>query len=308
MKTIPEELLSQFKKEIRDIKHLFEIHETATHVMYWTDASLDIYYSGHWYCRAPIKFDTVGASSNLSASSISLNVGNASRLTTYDKRTFSDVALSKALRDCEVYIYRVALDINQDVINKALLFFGYIDRIEFDKKQAKIEVTNHFIKWSQPTPRRLHGGGCQWAFKIASSPCQYTGTANITTAIKNTVSATDTMIDVDSTTGMTSLTNSKIIITLDSGLTHKTTIKNVIDGDTVELTDAIPVGESAAIDNVVTVMDWCDGSYDRCLLMDNTANFGGFRWLPALQDRKIWWGQKEPNDKKRKTTIRGDAL
>lgn len=35
---------------------------------------------------------------------------------------------------------------------------------------------------------------------------------------------------------------------------------------------------------------WCDRSYSRCLDLSNTANFGGFRFLPDLETRTIWWG------------------
>lgn len=36
---------------------------------------------------------------------------------------------------------------------------------------------------------------------------------------------------------------------------------------------------------------WCDQSFERCQALGNTANFGGFRFLPALKDKKIWWGR-----------------
>ncbi len=35
----------------------------------------------------------------------------------------------------------------------------------------------------------------------------------------------------------------------------------------------------------------CDKSYDRCLEYGNTINFGGCRFLPALAEKKIWWGK-----------------
>ncbi len=35
---------------------------------------------------------------------------------------------------------------------------------------------------------------------------------------------------------------------------------------------------------------WCDRSYTRCQALGNTANFGGFRWLPSIEDKVIWWG------------------
>ncbi len=41
----------------------------------------------------------------------------------------------------------------------------------------------------------------------------------------------------------------------------------------------------------------CDRSYDKCLELSNTDNFGGFRWLPPIEDVQIWWGPK-PKDMK----------
>lgn len=34
----------------------------------------------------------------------------------------------------------------------------------------------------------------------------------------------------------------------------------------------------------------CGRTYQDCLSRNNQANFGGFRWLPSLQNKKIWWG------------------
>jgi len=36
---------------------------------------------------------------------------------------------------------------------------------------------------------------------------------------------------------------------------------------------------------------WCDQSYSRCYELSNTDNFGGFRFLPALMEKQIWWGR-----------------
>ena len=35
---------------------------------------------------------------------------------------------------------------------------------------------------------------------------------------------------------------------------------------------------------------WCDRTYARCNALGNTNNFGGFRWLPDLENREIRWG------------------
>jgi hypothetical protein len=36
---------------------------------------------------------------------------------------------------------------------------------------------------------------------------------------------------------------------------------------------------------------WCDRTYTRCETLGNTANYGGFRWLPSIVDKVLWWGK-----------------
>jgi hypothetical protein len=36
---------------------------------------------------------------------------------------------------------------------------------------------------------------------------------------------------------------------------------------------------------------WCDRSYTRCAALGNQVNFGGFRWLPSIIDKELWWGR-----------------
>ena len=36
---------------------------------------------------------------------------------------------------------------------------------------------------------------------------------------------------------------------------------------------------------------WCDRTYARCQALGNTDNFGGFRWVPSMIDKEIWWGR-----------------
>ena len=36
----------------------------------------------------------------------------------------------------------------------------------------------------------------------------------------------------------------------------------------------------------------CDRSHVRCAALGNTVNFGGFRWLPSIVDKEIWWGRE----------------
>lgn len=39
----------------------------------------------------------------------------------------------------------------------------------------------------------------------------------------------------------------------------------------------------------------CDRTYVQCESYGNTVNFGGYRWLPLLQNKKILWGKKTDN-------------
>jgi len=34
----------------------------------------------------------------------------------------------------------------------------------------------------------------------------------------------------------------------------------------------------------------CNRLHSRCVELSNEDNFGGFRWLPEIEDLKIWWG------------------
>lgn len=36
----------------------------------------------------------------------------------------------------------------------------------------------------------------------------------------------------------------------------------------------------------------CDRSYARCVELGNIDNYGGFRWIPSIEDKEIWWGPR----------------
>lgn len=38
---------------------------------------------------------------------------------------------------------------------------------------------------------------------------------------------------------------------------------------------------------------WCDRSFARCNALGNEAKFGGFRWLPSIEHKEIWWGRTQ---------------
>src|SRR4030066_317499 len=88
------------------------------------------------------------------------------------------------------------------------------------------------------------------SYTLGSTGNHWVLSSDITkTEIKVAAVATDTSIDVDSTTGMTA--TDYIGIELDDGTFHWTTVASVTDNDTVVLTDAIETGDTVAVDNDV---------------------------------------------------------
>jgi hypothetical protein len=41
----------------------------------------------------------------------------------------------------------------------------------------------------------------------------------------------------------------------------------------------------------VGIYETCDKSYEDCILRENTDNFGGFRFLPSMIQKKVSWGR-----------------
>jgi len=37
---------------------------------------------------------------------------------------------------------------------------------------------------------------------------------------------------------------------------------------------------------------WCDQSYERCKVLNNTNHFGGERFLPSVIEKEVWWGRQ----------------
>ena len=44
------------------------------------------------------------------------------------------------------------------------------------------------------------------------------------------------------------------------------------------------------------VETWCDRSWSRCISLANTVRFNGFRFLPDIEDKEIYWGRESAFD------------
>ena len=78
--------------------------------------------------------------------------------------------------------------------------------------------------------------------------------SRVDTAMRVQAAATDTTIEVDSTTGM--LASDVIGIILDNGENHWTTIASVVDADTLTITAGIPADRTADVDAGVYTNRW----------------------------------------------------
>lgn len=160
------EVTQELIKDVVHIQHLFTLELTSA-TYRWTEGANSIYYGGYWYLSKQIKFENAGITLTSQIDSITLFIANVTK-------TISDIILSEDVRNKEVIIQRVLLDRNLYVVGSpATVFVGFIDRIRVDRKEARIEIFNHMIRWKTQTPKRLHPPTCPWIFK--GIECAYNG-------------------------------------------------------------------------------------------------------------------------------------
>jgi hypothetical protein len=158
--------------EIAWIRHLFTLTISATEIYRWTDCDQNIVYGGNWYTTKGIEFSPPAVSTQLGVGSITLTIDNVDKW-------FSTLVLSTNVSGKAFVIERVALDENIQVLGTPeTIFFGYLDEGPITRKEGRIEVNNHMIKWRViQCPRRLHSPSCPWIFK-STTYCTYDSTEN----------------------------------------------------------------------------------------------------------------------------------
>jgi hypothetical protein len=165
VRTLPPDLGDELLKDAIHLRHLITLYLSPNH--YWTDCDQGIIYAGVWYSPRDLKFDPPILELTGEAASLRMTIPNINK-------AFSNYVLNYEIRGKECRIDRVALDISLKVVGgPALLFSGYLDKMDIDRKIASIEVYNQFIKWKTPTPRRMQLPTCGWVFK--GSECGYSG-------------------------------------------------------------------------------------------------------------------------------------
>lgn len=128
------------------------------------------------------------------------------------------------------------------------------DSLGSDEGEFGAVQLNRMIKWWQADGKRLWAVRKSYLFLEKDTNTYSLGPSGdhwtesfISTQIKTAASSSATSIDIDSSTGMTAADN--ILIELDDGTLHTTTISSVTDSDTVAI--ASGVADAAAVDNYV---------------------------------------------------------
>jgi hypothetical protein len=261
MRTLPSQLTAELTKDFFCAVQLF-IFEWST-TWRWTSYPQDIYYGGNWYVSKKLNFDAVALSMNPKVDSVNIQIDDVDRKTT-------KIILSEDIKDKRAWIYLAPLDKNLQPLGTAiLLFLGYCDAAAraIGKKEFEITLYNDMIKWRRLTPRRITTPTCIWDFKD--------GPAKVI--------------------GSTSSTYTCILDHCGHSSNYPTTGANWATYWAL----AGSGGATWAEGNWYTVgtcrysgvQTWCDRSWDRCNTLSNTLNFGGFKYLPGIIGRKVYWGQ-----------------
>lgn len=282
MLSLPIELTRELRKYAHSVRHLFEINLDSK-VLRFTDSDKPLYVSPNWWEPTGIEFDHVSYEMLPSVDKVTLTIDNAG------KKLSTRILTENETRGKVVRLYLVVLDLHLSSLGTTLLFYGYSDRAKLNRNKVQLEVYNHMIKWKTMTPRRTHTPTCYRGFQDPTT-CGDVPTGEVSTTVKVQWAATDVTGDVIATAGM-NLVDTKISIVLDDGTIHWSKLISIDDADTITIADGIPAGRHADVGATVTTYAWCDHSYERCAQMSNSDNFGGFRWLPFLQDKILWWGR-----------------
>ena len=278
MRTLPADLTTEINKEAFRLCHLVKIELTSSDYFY-TDHDVDVWWAGQKYNARGIEFDAAQYSLLPKVDSLQFEIDNVSL-------EFSALVMNEETRGKKCIIYRAAIDEYVKVKETAILFPGVLDRTEINEQRASFEIVNTFIKWQTPTPRRTHSSTCPWTFKDTNT-CKYTGLGSPETGTA-TSATSNTLTDSSKSWGTDDYKDKRVKITGGTGagqrrvISSNTSIELTVDTDWATTPDGTSTYE---------IDDFCDQSYDRCLTLSNTPQFGGFRWLTSLVDKKISWGK-----------------
>jgi len=168
MRTLDADFILEKNKPSNKPTYLYTIYDYdgASGNLYYTSWSENIVYDGQTYTAFPISHDSINENSDAQVDSVSITLGNVSRLIQAYLETYDFGA--KKVKISQIFIDLLAdTDAHIDEIY-------YIDSYTADENNVEFNLTSKFDVLSVTLPTRTYSRNyCKWKFK--STECGYAG-------------------------------------------------------------------------------------------------------------------------------------
>jgi hypothetical protein len=171
LRTLPAAILREQVKPVVTERHFLKITVSASKILRYTDAGIDLFFAGSWWLARRFEFDDIERSFEAAPDSTTLRLDNVDG---YFTRLVRDTDLRKS----ETIIYHVWLDQNMDVLGAAaesdlrIDLYGLWDKSEVVDSGVEVGILDESIKAKYCRLRR-HSPNCRWIFK--GTECAYAG-------------------------------------------------------------------------------------------------------------------------------------
>lgn len=222
---------------------------------YYTSCDVPIYISGDKYWPRDFKLGEVSYSLGSIVDNANLSIDN------------NDDEMSASFIDgtpegSDITIYAVLLDSTNQIIGSAVTIFkGELDEWNLHEGTLDITISNQLSQWNQ-TSLSQHTSSCRWKV-FRGTECTFT-TVGTAWSVGHGTYTVDYPVDNES----------EVYICI---------LEHTASADK----------EPGAGANWTTY--WkiaCDRSYATCTILDNLANYGGFKWLPWILNAQFAWGDE----------------
>jgi len=176
--------------------------------------------------------------------------------------------------------YTPSEEVPLQTLNAFIIFQGEIGSWDMDEVEININITTEMRRWNQRT-LYAHPANCRWKV-FGGAQCQYSGNAIISDGV------TDGSTGVITGLADTSAFSVGDYIIISNGFSARGPYYiTALSSTTITVN-----GDSNTIQTGVQLSKQCDRSYASCTAYANTDNFGGFRFLPYLENKEVLWGPK----------------
>lgn len=162
-------------------------------------------------------------------------------------------------------------------LGAARMFSGkFSEYSEIGRSHAKIMVKSDLKLLNIKMPTTLYQPGCRHA--VFDAGC---GLDRSLFATTGTIGAGSTPSLINTGIAAANMQLGTIYVVSGAGVTLVRTIKSVVPGTSLSLSN--PLEELPSVGTAITVYQGCDNTYARCTALANTAKFLGFPFIPVAE-------------------------